>query len=185
MDDSFFDIPVELKNDFDRKIASAFSVYDHGRNLMIEALDVGQIIRSLGCVPSEEEINKIIKSTEFESCEGKIHLSRFLPHVKELLNAKKMMPATSYEIIEAFKILDPKGRGYLYKDELMTFLKDFGESICDDHLNEMLNAAIDPITNRIDYETYTVQLAHEPNDDENIYEIAEKFKKNKPVKGRK
>jgi Ca2+-binding EF-hand superfamily protein len=66
MDDSFFDIPVELRNDLDRKIAGAFGVYDYGRNLMIEALDVGQILRSLGCVPSEDEIYEIIKSTEFE-----------------------------------------------------------------------------------------------------------------------
>jgi Ca2+-binding EF-hand superfamily protein len=96
-----------------------------------------------------------------------------------------MMPSTSNQIIEAFKVLDPKGRGYLYKDELLAFLKDFGESICDDDLSEMLNAAIDPITNKVDYESYTVQLTHEPDDDENIYKIAERIKNEKPEKGRK
>lgn len=182
MDDSFFDIPVDLKNDLDRKIASAFTVYDYNRNYMIEALDVGEILRSLGCVPSEAEIREIIKATEFESYERRIHLSRFLPHVKELLFGKKMMPASQNEILQAFKLLDPKGRGYLYKNELLTFLKDFGESICDDELIHMLTAAIDPLTNRMDYETYTVQLTHEPSDDENIYKIAERFKNEKSKK---
>lgn len=38
-----------------------------------------------GCVPSEDEINEIISATEFEDSNGTIHLSRFLPHVTQLL----------------------------------------------------------------------------------------------------
>lgn len=181
-DDSFFDIPVELKNDLDRKIASAFNVYDHGRNLMIDGLDVGQILRSLGCVPSELEIKQIVKATEFEGYEGRIHLSKFLPHVKELLYAKKMMPATSSELLEAFKVLDPKGRGFLYKNELLPYLSDYGEAFSAKDLKKMTEAAIESDTNRMDYELYTLSLAYEPSDEENIYKIAEKFQLEKSKK---
>lgn len=185
MDDSFFDIPVELKNDLDRKIASAFNVYDHNRNLMIEDSDVGAILRSMGCVLSENEIKSIVKATEFEGYEGRIHLSRFLPHVKELLFANKFMPSRSNEILEAFKILDPKGRGYLYKDEIIKFVNEFGESFSESELKKLLDASIDPNTNRMDYELYTVQLAYEPSDSDNIYILAEQFKDEKIDKAKK
>lgn len=184
MDDSFFDISVELKNDLDKRIASAFNVYDHGRNLMIDDLDVGNILRSMGCVPTESEINEIIKETEFENFKGRIHLSRFLPHIKELLYENKMMPATTKEILEAFKVLDPKGRGYLYKNEFLHFMNEFGETFDENQMKTMINAAVDEDTNRMDYELYTFQLAYQPSADKDIYELAKQFKNEKIEKSK-
>lgn len=43
----------------------------------------------IGCVPSENEINEIISATELEDSSGVIHLSRFLPHVTQLLAEHK------------------------------------------------------------------------------------------------
>lgn len=43
----------------------------------------------LGRVPSENEINEIISATELEDSSGIIHLSRFLPHVAQLLAEHK------------------------------------------------------------------------------------------------
>jgi Ca2+-binding EF-hand superfamily protein len=185
MDDSFFDIPVELHNNLDKRIAEAFSVYDTGKNLMIESARVGSILRSMGCVPDEKEITQIIKSTEFESYEGKIHLSRFLPHVKELLYGQKMMPASSMEILEAFKVLDPKGRGFLRKHELVAFMNEHGEAFDEKEMSDFIDSAVDPETNKLDYELYTIQIAHEPADDDDIYKLAAMFKHEKTQKAKK
>lgn len=65
MDKIYFDIPVELKNPLEEKIAEAFQVYDHNNVNMIDGRDVGAVLRSLGCVPSENEIEAIVKATEF------------------------------------------------------------------------------------------------------------------------
>lgn len=43
----------------------------------------------LGCVPTEDEINEIISATEYGDSNGTIHLSRFLPHVSQLLAEHK------------------------------------------------------------------------------------------------
>lgn len=43
----------------------------------------------VGCVPSEDEINEIISATESEDSSGTITLSKFLPHVTQLLAEHK------------------------------------------------------------------------------------------------
>lgn len=48
----FFDIPVEISSELDRKIYDAFKVYDSQCVNMVDASNVGNILRFLGCVPS-------------------------------------------------------------------------------------------------------------------------------------
>lgn len=50
-DEAFFDIPVEISSDLDRKIYDAFKVYDFRCVNMVDASDIGNILRFLGCVP--------------------------------------------------------------------------------------------------------------------------------------
>lgn len=58
-----------------------------------ERIDISVLYLSLflgpypktGCVPSENEINEVISATESEDSNGAVHLSRFLPHVTQLL----------------------------------------------------------------------------------------------------
>lgn len=47
----FFDIPVEISSELDRKIYDAFKVYDFQCVNMVDSSNVGNILRFLGCVP--------------------------------------------------------------------------------------------------------------------------------------
>lgn len=51
-DEVFFDIPVEISSELDRKIYDAFKVYDFQCVNMVDGEYVGNILRFLGCVPS-------------------------------------------------------------------------------------------------------------------------------------
>lgn len=73
----------------ERKIADAFLIFDHHGNKTADVREIGTILRFLGCVPSEQEVNEVISATEFEDSNGTVHLSKFMPHVCLLLEDHK------------------------------------------------------------------------------------------------
>lgn len=47
--------------DINRKIEEAFDLFDHEHNKTVDVLEVGTIIRSLGCYPAEHELHDMIQ----------------------------------------------------------------------------------------------------------------------------
>ncbi|XP_055919627.1 dynein regulatory complex protein 8-like isoform X2 [Eupeodes corollae] len=153
-----FDTPVVVTNDLEKRIAEAFSMFDHIGNKTIDVREVGTILRFLGCTPTEQEINEIISATEFEDTRGTIHLSRFLSHVCQLLTERKMEPVSPEKLLEAFQVLDPDGNGFLTKEFMSKIMMEEGEPFTQEELDEMMAVAIDPQTGNISYEYYLNQL---------------------------
>lgn len=101
----------------ERKIADAFLIFDHHGNKTADVREIGTILRFLGsifrlllfftifkhkilgCVPSEQEVNEVISATEFEDSNGTVHLSKFLPHVAQLLEEHKKVSIMPYCLI--------------------------------------------------------------------------------------
>lgn len=73
----------------EKKIADTFLIFDHNGNKTVDVREIGTILRFLGCVPSEAEINECISATEFEDSNGTVHLAKFLPYVFQLLTEHK------------------------------------------------------------------------------------------------
>lgn len=46
-------------------IAHAFKVFDHEQNNTVDVRELGTVIRSLGCCPSEAELHDIIMEVSF------------------------------------------------------------------------------------------------------------------------
>lgn len=82
-------ILVQISNDLEKRISDAFCIFDHHGDKTIDVREVGTVLRFLGCVPTEQEINEIITATEMEDSSGEVHLSKFLPHVCQLLTEHK------------------------------------------------------------------------------------------------
>ncbi|XP_055845202.1 dynein regulatory complex protein 8 isoform X2 [Episyrphus balteatus] len=153
-----FENPVIISNDLEKRIAEAFSMFDHIGNKTVDVREVGTILRFLGCTPTEQDINEIISATEFEDTRGTIHLSRFLPHVCHLLTERKMEPASPEKLLEAFKVLDPDGKGFLTKEFMSKIMMEEGEPFTQEELDEMMAIAVDAQTGNISYEYYLNQL---------------------------
>lgn len=171
MNEVYFDIPVKIISLLDQRIADAFSVYDHRAVNMVDERDVGAIIRSLGCAPTEIEIQEIIKKTEFSTHPGDVHLLNFMPHVKVLLAAKKLKPSPPEEILKAFKILDPEDKGFIEKETFINMLVSFGEPMTEKEMRDFIKSAVILNDDRIDYEQYIKKLIYEP--EECIYKLAD------------
>lgn len=86
---SHFIISFFYSADLEKKIIDAFLIFDHQGNKTVDVREVGTILRYLGCIPSENEINEIVSMTESEDSNGTVHLNRFLPLVSQLLAEHK------------------------------------------------------------------------------------------------
>lgn len=173
---------VNITNDLERRIADAFQIFDHHGNRSVDVREIGSIIRYLGCVPDENEICQIISATEMEDSSGVVHLSKFLPHVEQLLLEHKMEPVAPERLLKAFQLLDPENKGHICRQHMSKLLMEEGEpftqvwgwvttgelwAIADkltgiadlqEEVDEMMAVAVDSSTNTIPYEYFINQL---------------------------
>ncbi|KAL3278532.1 hypothetical protein HHI36_024236 [Cryptolaemus montrouzieri] len=83
------DLTVTLNNDLERKIAEAFLIFDHAGNKTVDAREIPTIVRSLGCCPTEAEIQEIIVANEDQESPGNVHLSDFLSYMVQVITERK------------------------------------------------------------------------------------------------
>ncbi|XP_011190054.1 dynein regulatory complex protein 8 isoform X1 [Zeugodacus cucurbitae] len=167
------EVAIPINNELEQRISDAFCIFDHHGDKRIDIREVGTVLRFLGCVPTEQEINEVIAATEMEESAGDVHLSKFMPYVAQLLAERKMEPASPEKILAAFQVLDPEQKTYITKEYMSKVMMEEGEPFTQEELDEMLAVAIDPITGNIPYEFYINQLMHAP--DYSIYELAAKY----------
>ncbi|XP_057585646.1 dynein regulatory complex protein 8 isoform X3 [Hippopotamus amphibius kiboko] len=125
--------------------------------------EIGTIIRSLGCCPSEGELHDLILEVEEEEPTGYIRFEKFLPVMTEVLLERRYRPIPEDILLRAFEVLDPAKRGFLSKEELIKYMTEEGEPFSQEEMEEMLSAAIDPESNSIHYKDYITMMVIDEN----------------------
>ncbi|XP_059984442.1 dynein regulatory complex protein 8 isoform X2 [Lagenorhynchus albirostris] len=110
--------------EFHKKIKEAFEVFDHESNNTVDVREIGTIIRSLGCCPSEGELHDLIAEVEEEEPTGYIRFEKFLPVMTEVLLERRYRPIPEDILHRAFEVLDPAKRGFLSKEELIKYMTE-------------------------------------------------------------
>ncbi|XP_036058224.1 dynein regulatory complex protein 8 isoform X2 [Onychomys torridus] len=149
--------------EFHKKIKEAFEVFDHETNNTVDVREIGTIIRSLGCCPTEGELHDFIAEVEEEEPTGYIRYEKFLPVMTRVLLERKYRPIAEDVLLRAFEVLDPARRGFLTRDELVKFMTEEGEPFSQEEMEEMLSAAIDPDSNSINYRDYITMMVIDEN----------------------
>ncbi|XP_045393150.1 dynein regulatory complex protein 8 isoform X2 [Lemur catta] len=144
--------------EFHKKIKEAFEVFDHDSNNTVDVREIGTIMRSLGCCPSEGELHDLIAEVEDEEPTGYIRYEKFLPLMTEILLERRFRPVPEDVLLRAFEVLDSAKRGFLTKEELIKYMTEEGEPFSQEEMEEMLSAAIDPDTNAIHYRDYITMM---------------------------
>ncbi|XP_067844379.1 dynein regulatory complex protein 8 isoform X2 [Heptranchias perlo] len=118
-----------------KNIREAFAVFDHETNNTVDVREIGTIIRSLGCCPSEAELHEMLAEVEEEEPTGYIQLDKFLPMMTKVLIERKYRPQPEDVILRAFEVLDQNQKGYLTQDELTKYLTEEGTAkSCQEYL---------------------------------------------------
>uniref|UniRef100_A0A8C8TTT8 EF-hand domain-containing protein n=1 Tax=Peromyscus maniculatus bairdii TaxID=230844 RepID=A0A8C8TTT8_PERMB len=115
--------------EFHKKIKEAFEVVDHETNNTVDVREIGTIIRSLGCCPTEGELHDFIAEVKEEEPTGYIRYEKFLPVMTRVLLERKYKPIDEDVLLRAFEVLGPARRGLLTKDELVKFMTEEEELI--------------------------------------------------------
>ncbi|XP_044123003.1 dynein regulatory complex protein 8 isoform X3 [Neovison vison] len=160
--------------EYHRKIKEAFEVFDHEANNTVDvrikagaflpglssgvSREIGTIIRSLGCCPSEGELHDLIAEVEEEEPTGYIRYEKFLPVMTEVLLERRYRPIPEDTLLRAFEVLDSSKRGFLTREELIKYMTEEGEPFSQEEMEEMLSAAVDPESNSIHYKDYIAMM---------------------------
>ncbi|XP_063299278.1 dynein regulatory complex protein 8 [Pelobates fuscus] len=143
-----------LVTDLQRKITEAFNVFDHENNQTVDVREVGTIIRSLGCCPTEGELHDMLAEVEEEEPTGYIRFEKFLPMMTKVLLERRYRPVTEDVLLRAFEVLDESKKGYLTRDELVKYMSEEGEPFTQEEMEEMISAAVDPDKSIVLYKDY-------------------------------
>merc|ERR1719198_1883206 len=94
---------------------------------------LGTVMRSLGQNPTDYELQDMINEVDADG-NGTIDFPEFLS-----LQARKMKDTdTEEEILEAFKVFNKDGSGFISVNEIRHIMSNLGEKITDEEMDEML-----------------------------------------------
>ncbi|KAG8583242.1 hypothetical protein GDO81_008333 [Engystomops pustulosus] len=79
------DAADSLVSDLQKRITEAFEVFDHESNKTVDVREIGTIIRSLGCCPTEGELHDMLAEVEEEEPTGYIRFEKFSPMMTKVL----------------------------------------------------------------------------------------------------
>jgi calmodulin len=123
-----------LSEEQEDEFKEAFKTYSPtGGN--IPARDLGYVMRYLGQNPTLSELEDHI--SQFGSG-GTISLDGFL----RLMGKRFKDNAAEEEVMEAFKVFDKDGRGFISSAELRHIMTNLGDRLTEEEVDTMLNEAI-------------------------------------------
>ncbi|KAB5589557.1 Glutathione transferase omega-1 [Ceratobasidium theobromae] len=123
----------------------AFSLFDKDDSGTISFEELGQVMRSLGQCPSEEELHRIMNDIDLDHS-GSIDFNEFLA-----MMSKMGQETMDDELSEAFRVFDKDGSGSISEEELKLVMNSLGERLSDAEVHAMMKEADTNGDGQIDY----------------------------------
>jgi calmodulin len=121
-------------------------VFDRDGDGRITAKEVGPVMQSLGQRPSEAELEDMVNEIDIDG-NGTIEFEEFLSMMSRQLREGDV----EAEVIEAFRVFDKDADGKITIAELTHIMKDLGEPVGQEEVDEMIAQADTKKDGLIDY----------------------------------
>mmetsp|Transcript_59623 Transcript_59623/g.105956 ORF Transcript_59623/g.105956 Transcript_59623/m.105956 type:complete len:150 (-) Transcript_59623:72-521(-) len=112
-----------------------FKLFDEDLDDKLSLKELGKLLSSLGQNPTEAELLDMLGGES--DYEQRIDFNTFL----FLMSRKLKETDTEEELIEAFKVFDRDRDGFISAGELRYSMKDLGEKLNDNEVDEMIREA--------------------------------------------
>lgn len=139
----------EISPERRKEYQDAFEMFDKDKDGAITARELGNMMRSIGQNPTDEEVNAMIKEVDLNS-DGKIELDEFIT----LMARNSPDTQTEDEVINAFRVFDKEGNGLIATAELKHIMMTIGDKMTEAEADEMIHEADIDDDGVINYEEF-------------------------------
>jgi len=115
---------VQLTEEQISKFKEAFTLFDKDGDRTITTKELGNVMRSLGQNPTEAELQDMINEVDANG-NGTIDFPEFIT----MMSRKMKDTDSEEELLEAFKIFDKDGNGFITASELRHVMTSLGENL--------------------------------------------------------
>jgi calmodulin len=119
----------------------------------ITSKELGTVMRSLGTNPTEAELADMVNEVDIDG-KGTIDFPEFLT----MMSRKLKDTESEEEILEAFKVFDKDGNGFISAAELRHIMISVGEKLSDEEVDEMIREADIDGDGQINYEEFVKMM---------------------------
>ena len=132
----------------------AFSFFDKDGDGSITTKELGLVMKSLGQNSSQVELQGMIDEMD-ENGNGSVDFQEFL----EIIKKAALNHNSEEELVQAFKIFDKNGDGFISAPELRHIMTCLGESLTDQEIDEMIKEADVDGDGQINYEEFVFMMS--------------------------
>jgi calmodulin len=129
-------IDNQLLEEKSREVKEAFDMFDRDKDGKININELSNVMKALGYNLTEKEVSEIMGENDNDN-DGKLKLEEVL----FLVNNRSKEIDTEDELIEAFRLFDKEGKGYIGIDEIKHLLLMLGESMSNEEIEEIITQA--------------------------------------------
>ncbi|XP_062598570.1 neo-calmodulin-like isoform X2 [Saccostrea cucullata] len=146
----------------------AFELFDKNHDGKISSDELGRVLRTLGHNYSQEEVEDMIKNADTNE-NGFVEFDEFVVMMRRWTHnsvvegadgvSTSSSSSKSEKQLEAFRVFDMDGNGYIDKHELRYTMRRLGENLSDEDIKEMFKEADLNGDGLIDYSEFS-RLLH-------------------------
>mmetsp|Transcript_23882 Transcript_23882/g.68597 ORF Transcript_23882/g.68597 Transcript_23882/m.68597 type:complete len:155 (+) Transcript_23882:122-586(+) len=132
----------------------AFKMFDKDGDGCITAAELGTVMRSLGQFPTDEELRQMIDESD-QNHDGVIDFQEYL----DMVRRQEILQASEPDIgLEAFKVFDVDGDGFITAEELRQIMEKLGETLTDEEVDMMIEEADADGDGQVSYKEFSKLL---------------------------
>lgn len=148
-----------------RKIREAFQLFDKDRKGCVIQEEVSTIMRYLGAYPTERAmVKEILPDMMEDEPSAFVKYERFEPKMLEILAEGEWEPDSEEVLLQAFRVFDEEGKGYIDAARFREALISKGTPFREKEIDAFMSVAKDPETGHIYYEDYVSSLTSDAQD---------------------
>ncbi|KAJ3027353.1 UNVERIFIED_CONTAM: calmodulin-like 3 [Siphonaria sp. JEL0065] len=143
----------------------AYNLFDADHNGSIDVYELGEVMRSCGLDPTDEEVRNMIASVDVDQT-GTIDFDEFMIMMEDF-RGETRLHYTPEKLEEAFKAMDFDGNGYISAADLVAVVKGHGDELSEKEALEMIREGDADGDGQINFDDFckTIDLYPDPLDD--------------------